>query len=475
MYNISLETSTYSAILVKSGVPLNIVEILSIGSHPGNSSNHNSSNSSHQGAYPTHAIKLIAAKALANISFNLDVAIALSKCSNLADALFCIQSLESQEATYCACAIAYNLSIPETSFMQLNGKRNLVVAAVTSTLLSNRDAEKEPVIVVTLFVSVIKAFIDTTAIPALCCQLAVATLCNLSLVPAFQSQFASIALVPLLRLLISPKCGLDVKTDVVRFSYNLLTSQSCEESKVLAIKSGIVPGILNVLKLMTEEDESIMTLLGSILVEICGETSYTSSMLLDGVVKGLVRLSKIELPSLKLNVARALLRLTFTIEGTAKILSIGDGANILFWLTVYDCLSEFAPILANVARVLKNYSLCSANHTSLVKEERLFSVLQVLCKTGNEDILWHTGAAILNILKNEDNRALMIKRGIVPLVFGLAAGGGGGGYESVRYLCSASLHCIPGIVRTAYDWSTSLHLTSYLRFNSLCFVHLSNY
>ena len=51
----------------------------------------------------------------------------------------------------------------------------------------------------------------------------------------------------------------------------------------------------------------------------------------------LLRLCKLELPALKIDVASALYSLSSTPE-TAKLLKL-DAVHILFWLTLYDCLA----------------------------------------------------------------------------------------------------------------------------------------
>jgi hypothetical protein len=51
----------------------------------------------------------------------------------------------------------------------------------------------------------------------------------------------------------------------------------------------------------------------------------------------LLRLSKLEIPTLKIDVADALYSLSTTAESN-KLLKL-DAVHILFWLTLYDCLS----------------------------------------------------------------------------------------------------------------------------------------
>jgi hypothetical protein len=389
---------------------------------------------------------------MANISFDLDLTYAIAKCADIPDALLSMHSLNSQEATYCTCALIYNLSIPEKADMKLRGRRDEVTLyAVKSMLLGSRrvggkssDGDKDSVVVVTILVGVIKSLVGTTATPMLCGQLAAAALCNFGLHRDFHEQLATLAMGPMISITTSPRCALDIKVDVVRFLYNIVTSDCYPAGRSLAIKSGVVGGILAVLKLMTAEDEATLGLLGTIVLELCGEVELINQILLEGISKALIRLGKVESPSLKLTVARALFRLSLTTESASKLVQLGDGIETLFWLTIYDCLGEFGPILSNVSRTLKNFAINSADCLQLTKEERLFSVYKVLSRSESEDVLWQTCASVFNILKVEEARQPMIKRGVVPLVFSLAVAGGSSGYISVRYLCSASLHSIPG-------------------------------
>jgi hypothetical protein len=440
IYNITLETPAYYAALIKSCVPCVLCDIMTSFGHGGPLA-------THQGARPTHKIKIICGKAMGNIAFHLDLVFALAKCPDLVDALVTIHSLNSQETTYCVCATLFNLSIPETSDMMLHGSRNQVVALATSTLLLSKkfkhENEKESTAAVALLVSVVQSLVATTGTPLLSGQLAVAALCNLSLIPGFHEQLSALAMGPMISVLSSPRCGLDIKIDVIRFLFNVVTSPWRQESRASAIQNGVVQGIISVLKLMTPEDDATMYLLSCIVVELCNEKELSFQIVLEGISKTLVRLAKVENPSLKLNIALALFRLSQLPECVSKLMQMGDGIECLFWLTIHDCLSEFGPILANVSRSLKNFCLSPSDIPQIIKEERLFSVLRVLAKSTSEDILWQTGAAVLNILKIEEARPTMVKREIVPLIFELAKGGGANGFMSVRYLCSASLHSIP--------------------------------
>ena len=304
--------------------------------------------------------------------------------------------------------------------------------------------EKESQTVVDILVGILGSLIHTTATPLLVGQLAVSTLCNLALLSAFHSQLSIHAMEPMMTTFTSPRCNLDVKIDAVRFVFNLVTSETFFESKSLAIQAGVVPGILSILKLMTPEDNATMRLLGSIVVGISGVESLNQRMVQEGLSKAIARLAKIEIPAVKQDIARALFRLCLSPDGASRVLAMGDAVDALFWLTLHDCLGEFGPILSNVSRTLKNLSLTSEDCVLLANQDRLMSVLLVLSRSEKEDILWHTAAAIFNMLKVESIRHILIKGGIVSVIFRLAGAGGGSGFVPVRFLCSASLHMIPG-------------------------------
>ena len=440
VYNISCEVGVYSEALLRSGVPSLLCNVLT-------SFGHGTPLTVHQGAKPTHKIKLIAAKAAANISFDIHLVFALSKCPEISDAIFVMSGLNSQEAIYCAAVVVFNMSIPETSHMMLNGLRERVVRAASSNILNcygrlkNSENDKENTAVVTFLSDVVRTFLDSTATPNLCGQLAIGSLCNFSLAAVFHEQCARIAMVHIINVLSSPRCALETKIDAIRFLYNVITSEVFPESRVLSIQNNLVQGISNVLKFMTPEDEATMNLIGLILMEICNEKDSVYRLVLEGISKALIRLAKVENPSLKFNISRAIFRVSQVPDGVTKVIQLGDGVDILFWLTIHDCLGDFPPILANVSRTLKNFAISPVDSRNLVKEERLVSVLKVLARSDNEDILWHTAAAVLNILKDESSRSDMVKRGITAIIFSLA--NGGNGYTSVRYICSACLHTIP--------------------------------
>lgn len=379
------------------------------------------------------------------MSFHPDIAFALAKCSSLSDALHCMVNLGSQEAVYCAVALMHNLFIPDFD----DTPRAHIVTLAASTVLNGslkygNAGEKESQTVVNILVGILKSLVNTTATPLLVGQLAVSTLCNLALLPSFHSQLSIHAMEPIITTLTSPRCNLDIKIDAVRFLYNLVTSASCFESKSLAIDAGAVPGILSILKLMTPEDNPTICLLGSILVEISSVGSLNQRMVQEGVSKAIIRLAKVEIPSVKQDIARAFFRLCLSPDGASRMLAMGDSVDALFWLTLHDCLGEFGPILSNVSRTLKNLSLTSEDCVLLANQDRLMNVLNVLSRCEKEDILWHTAAAIFNMLKVESIRHVLTKGGIVPIIFRLAGAGGGSGFVPVRFLCSASLHMIPG-------------------------------
>jgi hypothetical protein len=73
-----------------------------------------------------------------------------------------------------------------------------------------------------------------------------------------------------------------------------------------------------------------------------------------------------------------------------------------------------------------------------VKEERFMTILKALTKSTNEDVLWQTAGIVYNIMSVEECKVIMVDRGVVPLIFEIAASN----FLEVRHVCSASLHMI---------------------------------
>ena len=162
-------------------------------------------------------------------------------------------------------------------------------------------------------------------------------------------------------------------------------------------------------------------------------------LLADGVLSILLKLSKIELPMLKLDLSCSIYSMTQGID-TLKVLQ-WDGVDVLFWLTLHDCLGLFDPIRRNVGRALRNFSGVNSGvgAMALAKEERCMAVLRALSRSTNEDVQWQAAGSIYNLMSIPDCQAILLPRGIVALLLELAAAG----HTSVRHVCSACLHLCP--------------------------------
>lgn len=112
------------------------------------------------------------------------------------------------------------------------------------------------------------------------------------------------------------------------------------------------------------EEEFLVVVIGRIVRELCleSENEHIHKKLLqgedsiviiamnsltiawtDGVMNMLLRLSKVEVPEVKLDVSAAILALTcgrssYHDNATMKVLK-WDAIDVLFWLTIHDCLA----------------------------------------------------------------------------------------------------------------------------------------
>lgn len=121
----------------------------------------------------------------------------------------------------------------------------------------------------------------------------------------------------------------------------------------------------------------------------------------------LLRLSKIEIPELKLNVSSSILALTTGGE-TIKVLR-WDAVDILFWLTMHDCLALNDPIKLNVGRTLRNFTLLQAEAEVLVREERFIAVLKTLVRSRHPEVLWQAAGIIHNLLTFEACKKTLVR------------------------------------------------------------------
>jgi hypothetical protein len=53
----------------------------------------------------------------------------------------------------------------------------------------------------------------------------------------------------------------------------------------------------------------------------------------------------------------------------------------------------------------------------LANEDRLITILKTFAKSTNEDVLWQTAGILYNLMSIEPVKDIMLKRGVIPLIF----------------------------------------------------------
>lgn len=191
------------------------------------------------------------------------------------------------------------------------------------------------------------------------------------------------------------------------------------------------------------EEETILLIIGHIVKALCDQASEFGALhkkiLADGVMNIVLKLSKIEVPILKLDMAVAMYSIAKADAGDVIKVLKSDSVDILFWQTIFDTLNLHDTILRNVARSLRCFSSLVDSCKLLVRQERFFSVIKALVKSKNEDVLWQTAAVLYNLLQVEVCAKALLEKGLISYIFDLAASN----YDSVRHVCSACLHLIP--------------------------------
>eukprot|EP00602_Paraphysomonas_sp_CaronLab_P009882 CAMPEP_0185036078 /NCGR_PEP_ID=MMETSP1103-20130426/28517_1 /TAXON_ID=36769 /ORGANISM="Paraphysomonas bandaiensis, Strain Caron Lab Isolate" /LENGTH=1549 /DNA_ID=CAMNT_0027573461 /DNA_START=157 /DNA_END=4806 /DNA_ORIENTATION=- len=410
VFNISCETKRYAKKLEALKVPHAMISRMVI-------------NPELQGARATTTVKITCGKAIANMSFDNELATAMTH-EKLAEACNAINNLKSDEARYCAAVTVFNVSFLDNCMALAN---SVAVPMLVSILQSG---------------------------PILCTQLAVAALCNFSLHEVFMDQLSSLALAPLIKAISAAHLDSTVKIDIVYFIYNVTTA--FEPSHKVAIEGGVIVAMAKIVKVHT--DEQIIGMVGRILKEVCMEDTLSRRLLADGVMPIILKLAKYEYPSLKLDLASAMCSMSVTPDTSLKMLKL-EAIDILFWLTLHDCLNMYDPIRKYVARTVRNFTIQLEDALYMSKEERFISVIKVLCKSTNDDVLWQTAVVVYNMLNSpsvvrapdgsilggkkvevlsRDCKDTLLKRGVIQIIFDLAATGS----DSVKHLCSASLHSV---------------------------------
>lgn len=399
------------------------------------------------GSMATRPIRLLLGMSVANMSFNKTLVLELAKTEGkIADALYRVHVLGSEEATYCAIVTLFNLSfIPECKVLADSKAIQLIVEVLE----------------------------DETSPPnVLCTKLCVSALCNFSKLLVFHEQLTNLTLKPLVHIISSPSLHISVKQDAVQTCYNLATLYP--PARISLIQHDAVSALWKLMKISgvgggsagnkttseqqnnnntggadvgdngstdgSSDEEYLLILIGRVLKELCEDVSdilILRKLLSDGAMSIILKLSKIEIIDCKITMSFCLYFLTRGRE-TMKLLK-RDAVDILFWLTMYDALGSSDLILRNVSRAMRSFSVAKDDAVMLLKQERFFSVLKTLTKSKNEDVLWQTAGMIFNIMQVESCLKKFLERGLVATIFELAASG----YAHVKHVCSACLHMIP--------------------------------
>ena len=379
------------------------------------------------GAKATSTVKSLCGQALANMSFDMNLAEELVFDKKVSEACMSVFQLDSAEATYCAAVTLLNMSV-------LDDAKNLA------------DSKAVP-----LCVYIIEKG------PVECLQMAVATLCNFSMLPAFFDQMTANtvpvqrnnstamtgAIPAMIGVLGTTVMDPKIRLEALQFIYNMVTKHP--ESWENCVSSGAMEALGKILKTESTADgkEPVIYRIGRIVKELCTagtNEELVKKMLADGVNSLILKLAKVELPDLKFDLACAIYALSRS-PNPLRVLQ-ADGVDIMYWLTLHDCLGHNTPIRKNVSRALRNFTACGDGGTgamTLAKEERAITVMKALQNSENEDVQWQVSGSLYNMLQVEEAQEGLLEKGAVGLLLDLAAGG----YTSVRHVCSACLHMCP--------------------------------
>lgn len=388
-------------------------------------------------------------KALCNMSFNKSLAIEITNeaGAKIADAMYRIYVLGSEENIFCACSILYNIS----------------------TIAECRVLTESKAIKLTIDV------INSPSSNALSIKLCIATLCNFSLMNVFfDSLMATEVINTFVFVLASPQMHSSMKKDVIQTVYNLVTR--CTASRAVFVSCDVVVSLWKYLKAQSgavlgmaaadgsiesgsisgggkggsngggsngdggddeaEQDEYVLILIAHVVRELCEELErvlgsgssssnsiiiYERKLISDGIMNIILKLSKFELALIKLDMSFCIYSLSKGHEVMKLIKS--DAVDIIFWLTLHDTLGMQDTIFANVSRALRCISGRKDEAKALLRQERFLVVFRALIKSKNEDVLWQTAGCMYNLMCVEHCLKLLLDRGLVEFIFEIAASG----------------------------------------------------
>ena len=228
---------------------------------------------------------------------------------------------------------------------------------------------------------------------------------------------------PAFQFIRSPSVDHTLRLDVLGFLYNMLTE--VESSRLVAVKSGSISVLWGIVK--SQNDEKVLELVGRLVKEICStaeDPDVHKLLMNDHIMRILLKLAKIEVPQLKLDIACCIYDMTKAESGETLSVLKWDGMDVLFWLTLHDCMNLNNAIKENVALALRNMTATSeTGAVSVASEERVMPVMRALSKSHSEDVLKHVAGAIFNLMSVSAAKALLLKQGLIALIFDLAKSG----------------------------------------------------
>ncbi|RYG69225.1 hypothetical protein EON64_03270 [archaeon] len=416
-------------------------------------------NANMPGSLPTRPIRLLLGMCVANMSFHKTLVIEMINIQNnlnsggistsignnanahanenkLSDALYRIFAISSDESTYCAVVSLYNISkLPD------------------SRVLADSKA-------VPLCVEILHQESSILNI-----QLAVSALCNFSMYPIYHEQLTNVAAPALMKILASPTIHLSVKIDIIQCVYNIIHSHNA--ACAVFIQCEVAAALWKLLKVFgggkdkdgkdnkesrdnklvddesVEDEESIYVLISHIVRILCNDAGNPDAsvklnkLLADGTMNIILRLAKLEIVTVKVDMSFSMYALTKGSEGV-KLLK-RDAVDILFWLTLFDTLGCTNMIYQNIARSLRSFAINSEEAVLLIKQERFLNILKVLVKSKHEDILWQTSGIVYNLMQVNFCLQKLLSFGLIAFIFEMAAAN----FHHVKHVCSACLHIVP--------------------------------
>ena len=203
---------------------------------------------------------------------------------------------------------------------------------------------------------------------------------------------------PALKFIDSPTVDDALKLDILGFLYNMVTE--LESSRFIAVDNDCVGVLWKIMK--TQTDEKVLMMIARIIKEICSNAAdpvVHKKLMAGNIMRTLLKLSKIEVPQLKFDISCCIYDLTKgESEETLKVLK-WDAMDILFWLTLHDCLNLNDPIRENVGLALRNMTASSrAEAITVANEDRVVPVMKALSQSNSEEALKHVAGRYLILM-----------------------------------------------------------------------------